>query len=376
MAASPEPLPRARLDSRRQRVLGWVFALGLLFLLLAALEGAVRARMWLLTGSFGPAHRFEHDPASGLRIPVRNQRTAKVRTDSRGFRSPELDDPKPPGRIRLAFAGASNTFCVEASSNEATWPHLVWEGLGRRYPEVSFDYLNAASGGYAVEAIHRSLERRVAPLAPDVVVISFTNNDVVKDTRALARARGLYAGGKETGSWLARHSQLAFFLERNLRIRNRRAEALGTRGRLRFEPREISGVYRDRVAALLKAAQRTAPVVMATTFSYRARRGQSPAEQREATADAFYYMPYLTPETLLAAFEEYNRVVREAARDTGVLLVDLEHAVPGDDRHFADSVHFTDAGCLNAAALISRALADSEAFRRLVRRAAPPPRAT
>ncbi len=55
-------------------------------------------------------------------------------------------------------------------------------------------------------------------------------------------------------------------------------------------------------------------------------------------------MPYFTPDDLLRHFAAYNAAIRNVANETGVLLIEGESEIPGDDQHFVDSVHFTDLG--------------------------------
>jgi len=64
-------------------------------------------------------------------------------------------------------------------------------------------------------------------------------------------------------------------------------------------------------------------------------------------------MPFMTPEGLLAAYARYNDVIRDVASEAGAQLIDGEHDIPGDDRHFTDSVHFTDAGSQAMAARVT-----------------------
>jgi hypothetical protein len=77
-------------------------------------------------------------------------------------------------------------------------------------------------------------------------------------------------------------------------------------------------------------------------------------------------MPFVTPEFVIAACERYNEVTREVARDTGALLIEGEHDIPGDFQHFVDTVHFTDAGSRAMAQRVSAALSSSTAFLHLV----------
>jgi hypothetical protein len=126
-------------------------AFTLVFSIAAALlifEGGVRLRQWLRYGSADNSlYATTVDATSGLTFATPGQTTSRISINSLGFRGPELETPKPTGRIRLAFIGASTTFCAEVSSNEMAWPHLVRNTLQRHWPNVSFDYVNSAVPG-------------------------------------------------------------------------------------------------------------------------------------------------------------------------------------------------------------------------------------
>ena len=105
--------------------------------------------------------------------------------------------------------------------------------------------------------------------------------------------------------------------------------------------------------------------VAVATFSIQLRSGQSADEQLRAAASRLYYEPFMTPQGIIDADRRYNEIVREVAAATGALLVDGEDDIPGDPAHFADTVHFTDAGSAAMAARVTRALARDPAVRKL-----------
>ena len=339
----------------------------ILFCLLVAfgLEGALRLRQYLKYGTTSTSfYEFEVHAASGLRIPKPSSEVGPIRINSLGFRGPEVEMPKPDGCIRVAFLGGSTTFCAEASALEQTWPHLVIDELSRRYPDSSFDYVNGGSGGFATQHSTTSFDHRVAPLAPDVVVIYHGTNDLTLDSRALASERGIYDPNVMESTGAGSVSLAWFLIQKNLRFH--RNASSDDRPKLEFDPRELSRDYRERLLELVAKARAQAPVVVLVTFSHRVRAEQSPEEQLQASAMSRYYMPFMDVEGLLAGFEEYNRVVREVAQETGVLLVEGERSIPGDAVHFADSVHLTDAGSALQARRVIEALAADGAFRDLV----------
>ncbi|MEO6709189.1 MAG: SGNH/GDSL hydrolase family protein [Planctomycetota bacterium] len=361
--ATAAPARKPRTSVARKLAL----SLGVLAALLLLLELAVRARQYVKHGTLGTMHQFVHDPASDLDIPPPGRVTANFAINELGFRGPLVEMPKPAGRLRLAFLGASTTFCAEATSEENTWPARVAAAAALQRAEGSVDYVNAGVGGYLIEQVRQGLERRVAQLQPDVIFIYEATNDLTKDTRELAIAQDVYSGHSDEDSWLSRVSLVWYLVEKNMLLRSRKIGAVDKRGNVRFEVRELSRNYRARIESLCDAAKARSKLVVLMTFSTQARREQDPARQFEACNTSFYYMPYMTPELLLDGFDDYNRVLREVAAEKGVLLLDVALAVPGDRRHFNDSVHFTDAGCAAFADAVIRGLQASPQWNDVIR---------
>lgn len=335
---------------------------------LVVLELAVRVRSYVLHGTFSPVHDMVVHAGTGLRIPVPGRVTGAITIDHRGFRNPELEVPKPAGRVRVAFLGASTTYCAEASSNEATWPALVTARLSEAHPETSFDYVNAGVVGYILAHVETTLAVRVKPLAPDVIVIYEATNDLTKDTRELAKEQGVYRGHADANDRLADVSMLWHLIQKNLLARQRADDAWAGHDRVRLDVPRLETSYRERYAHLVRAAQEVAPVVVVVTFAQRARRDMPPEELKAACVTHAYYMPYMSPEGILDGFDAYNRAIRSAAAETGAVLVEGEDGVPPDAAHFTDSVHFTDAGCRWQATRVFAGLDAAPAFRALLAR--------
>lgn len=353
---------------RRRTTAFWkqlgALCLGIL-LAVVLLEGGLRVRQWWKYGTFATTQStLSLDPISGLMVPMASTTIGALEINALGFRSPELVVPKPPGTVRVAFLGASTTFCAEVSHNAATWPHLVWQTLQTTWPQVPFDYINAGVPGYRVAQSIRNLDLRVKPLQPDVLVIYHATNDLSADTRQLAQQQGVWVGKPEDPSFLARWSITWFLLEKNLQIMARQKAASQETRRLVYDARALSAGFRQHLQDLLDAAKQVAPVVAIATFSHKFRRAQSLQEQLQAANTSLYYMPYMSLEGLMQGFEAYNAAIREAAQATGAILIDGESTIPGDARHFHDSVHFTNAGAIVMAQRVSQALLQSEVVQR------------
>lgn len=345
------------------------FGLALAVLVAGALflEAAARLRLYFQVGrTTTEFYEWRRDPVSGLRVPVPGQVRGSIRINSLGFRGPEIPVPKPPGTVRLAFLGGSTTFCTEASSDEATWPMRLAALLAERFPHRNFDVVNAALPAYRVADSLLNLRHRVAPLDPDVIVVYHATNDVSRDTRELAERQGLFTGEGGRRSALARVSVAWDLIEKNVRLRLRQRRALESEGKLRFDAEALAAAFERRLRSLLEEACSVAPVVAVCTFSTHFRRDQPLSEQLEAMNTSLYYMPYMDPPGLLAVFDAYNAAIRRAAGATCAQLVDGENEIPGDDVHFADSVHFTDRGCEAMARRVFERLVRNERFLALV----------
>ncbi len=342
----------------------------LAFLLLGAVlaaEAAVRARAHLKYGQFLEIGDLFTN-AKGVSLPIGkpnlNVHFAKqswVTTDSHGFRSPELEMPKPPGRVRLAFLGGSTTFNSFASSNAAMWSAKVVDGLRERYPDVEFDFVNAGVTGYRVAQSRLALEHRVKALDPDVIVIYHATNDIAEDSYRLAQAAGLVPE-KQPVPFLERYSVLWRLVQKNLRYADSQDAGLDATRKLDFDPATTSPGFRERLNGLVQEAKQVADLVVQITFTTKFRAEQSREVQLENLQQSFTFMPYLSPEATLAAYDEYNRAIEAVAQDQGSLLVDERYSIPGDSEHFADSVHFTDLGLELQAKRVLRALEQSAAF--------------
>ena len=95
---------------------------------------------------------------------------------------------------------------------------------------------------------------------------------------------------------------------------------------------------------------------MGEKVTTRLRRGMSASERKSAAATSLYYMPYMTPNTLLDSFDAYNRVIRAVAKEENAVLIEAATAIPGDDRHFTDSIHFNNRGSEVMANVVSKSL--------------------
>lgn len=339
---------RKRPLSTRKKIL---FSFVCLVAVLLAAEGLVRVRSWIRFGSAAAGFvdqlkvYDENLEMWGLQPNFRQDGSRiSIRTNSLGFRGPEISRRKPEQTIRIACLGASTTFCAEVSRDEKTWPHRLQELLSDRFPGVSIEVINAGVPGYVAEESLKNLTHRVLPLEPDLLVVYHAHNDIVKDTRLLAADQGLTERTPEQQPpairCLTQYSLLADLAYKNL---NSRSNASARK--LRELPDDLPARFIGQVGRVHTVArERDIPVVL-STFLTHYRRAQSPEDQRSAAGPAFYYMPWMSMECLLGAVDQYNAALIEFAEAEGVPIIRETDSIPGDSTHFVDHIHLTDAGC-------------------------------
>lgn len=364
--------PSGRLSLATKRNLTIVVTIATILLLLLAAEATVRLRALIKYGSTAAYEDYYTvDPTLGLRVAKANFTSGRISTNSLGFRGPEIPSIKPPGVLRVAFLGASTTWCAEVSGNEYTWPALVVRSLRDALPASKIDYVNAGLPGYTMESILKNYQYRVAPLSPDMVIIYEATNNFSGEMRDLAAAQGITrsAAVQQIG-WLGHFSLLWYLIEKNLMVLTAERQVATNDRHMEVDVSKLGEGYRNVLRELVRAAQRDAKLVAIATFSIQLRRGQDPAQQRRAAESAVFFMPFVTPDLVIDGIDRYNQVAREVAAETGALLIEGANDIPGDPAHFHDTVHFTDAGSKAMAERISKAMLTSARFTSLVKTAA------
>ena len=338
------------------------------FILFALAETAVRVRQYFKYGITTSQQSIYRDDASiGLRVLVPQSRSGRISVNSHGFRGPEIPARKPAGTIRIAFLGASTTFCAEVSSDEAVWPHIVVEQLRQRYPGVDFDYINGGVPGYSVESSLKNFKHLVAKLDPDLAVIYHATNDFSYEARQLALQKGLIQNTRlDRQSWLQQHSLLWDLAVKNVRILTAQQGAESAQGRLEVDGPTLGKEFRKDLESLVDAVQKAGPTVALATFSTRIRGEQSVEDKKRAAVSALVYMPFMTLDGLVAGYTRYNQIIREVAAEKGTWLIGGENDIPGDAAHFFDTVHFTDAGSRAMAERVVRSLSADARFDQLI----------
>ena len=313
--------------------------------LLCLAEVVLRARAFYRHGDHGPVSDiYRLDPAGHRQLKpgatlAGSER--QIRINSLGFRGLEPEVPKPVGLCRIVALGDSTTFGMEASGDDAVWvSRLVTELMQTSNQE--FDAINGGVPGYTLAESADLLDRRIAPLEPDIVII----NQVATDIAAHAR-RQFGSSAKHAD----RASPLSAFFEENSLLLNllkanttaltaqwlapRRHDALDNIGLDQFEER-LSALIEDCRLRGWRTVLCTAPRCFGDP--------SAPTNQFQLAASSLAHNPALTLTGLNDAFDRYNARIREVAARTSTPLIDLDREVPRRADYFTDAVHLNDAG--------------------------------
>jgi lysophospholipase L1-like esterase len=330
------------------------FALICCAITLALLEAAVRIRAKLRYGGTSPLAGdaiYTRDKTLDLRVltPGFSLSGSKVNLsiNSLGFRGDEFSRQKPPDTVRIACVGASTTFCIEATSNETTWPARLQSLLQAQQPDVNIEVINAGVGGYLMDESLKNVQYRVLPLQPDLVIFYEGHNDLVIDTRKLAIQRGilLEQSGRPSKlrSFLTQKSLLYYLIDKNLTLLMN--DQSSVKGKLTEIPAELPDRYVEKLGVMHDMLSKDGVQLVTSRFLIRFRRDQSREVQLTNADVAFIYAPWMTIDSFLDSFDLYNGAIEQFAKSRQIPFVADHDGVPGDSVHYTDHVHFSDAGC-------------------------------
>jgi GDSL-like Lipase/Acylhydrolase family len=321
-------------------------------LCLAALllcEAAIRVRAWIKYDSWQMNVRdpmIELDSTIGLFVarPGYESSNGHIKINSWGFRGDELTREKPPNTVRIAVLGASTTFNAEVTSNHATWPHRLQTKLRDAHPDVNVEVINASLGGYVAADNLKNLRHRVLPFNPDLVIYYEANNEIVRDTRERALELGLIESRERSRLVTAlAHVSLMFDLaQKNLLILTQGWG--GSKGKMDQIPADLPRRFISVLDEMRRELEQRNVPLMLSTFVVKFRRDQDRSTQIANADVAFYYMPWMSIDGLLAAMDTYNQSLLDYARGSGLRVVDDRHAIPADAEHFTDCMHLADKG--------------------------------
>lgn len=344
---------RPRLTRSAQAVL-WAIAAFLL------LELALQVRSHLRFGQSvfnlvadQPLYRFDTQHELKLLTPntQHNGALARITSNAMGLRSPDIPLAKAAGEFRVAIVGASSVMGAYSKTNGHTVSAFLETRLRQAMPNRQVHVINAGIAGATLKA-QKSMLHYIAPLAPDRVIFYTGFNDLAGYCRK-------QNAGDAGASWRPAPLQMpSFLLSTDLLMKNtvflRRKPPSAVPD---LDPETLdTAAFRTDFVDLLDTAESIGFDAVVATVARGYRDTQPLDEQNQLASTALYYLPCFTLQTLYQVHDRHNEILREAAEEKSIPVIELASAIPGGSRYFADASHFTEAGERLAADLLYEAI--------------------
>jgi len=282
---------------------------------------------------------YAYVPGKAITTVVEGERY-EVAINSRGFRSREVELPKPPGKFRIVCIGGSTT--VEGSTNEDTYPARLERALNEHFGTDAFEVVNAGVSGMRAADELRKLPEYLA-LEPDLLLEYNGVNDLCWGVLAELEHRA-----PQWRWWFWRSVFLRFHIDRP------------------FQPstREMARLTRNTVLPSLRALYRQAHEngvdVAFVTFLR-----PSPEKLTSEEHDFFDQNLRRRWGRWSASFDSYARMVdaydwelAAMAAELGAGFLRIDVGYPGTTAEFQDICHLTRAGIEEKTNRIARELID------------------
>lgn len=324
--------------------------LAIVIALLLAFETLLQVRSQLNSGQsvftlLSAGTSFIDDEATGLRLLRPNSvftgERVTMRSNSLGLRSPEIPSGRSPGSWRLAVIGASTVMGLYDRDTDTTFPARLEQGLQRRFPDKRIEVVNAGIMGYTLDDQRRMLEKRVAALRPDLVVVYAGFNDFIgycHDDKAPAvkfERQGLPLLDMPT--WL--------FTVDSIRRRTVFLRTTAVRQTSMRNPDDLDlRPYRQRLEALVRRAGEFGLPLVLSTNARAYRRDQALDEQLQLSRTARHFNRCFDLDGLHVLYDRHNAEIRSVALAYGIPFIPLDELIPGGERYFVDAQHFSAEG--------------------------------
>lgn len=287
----------------------------------------------------------------GVRLqPDRKYRLASGGTctiNGQGYRHRgAIDVPKPPGCVRVVAVGGSSTFCYR-TDDTGIWTQVLEDSLLARYGD-GVEVVNAGVPGYSVFESTINYMTRIRRLAPDVVVVYHTWNDLKFfpsiEAGRLPR-RGIFH--RPRFKQFLKHFQIVqrarIFYNTTLRRRRRENSFSTPDASVHIAPDGPAHRWeRHNFVDLGRLARGDGVrVVFATQAGLLNEETiEEPGVRRRAFVE-YVGLPY---RDVVAQWDAVDSLMADAAGDVGAIVLDVRAQVPSTLDNFFDHVHLTRRG--------------------------------
>jgi hypothetical protein len=356
-----------------RRVAVWTISVLVFILTLEAsirIEDRVRWGAPML-GTYSHAALFTVDSIGWHPRP--GARYQKWIINEHGFRGPSFSRDKPPGIVRVAVLGSSETF-GQAENAGQEFPRILERmlnentGVTAGLPGERFEVVNAGVPGMSVARMGAYWNRWVRNFDVDVVVVYgsptfYLGAAPPPDSEAFAT---LPPTQPANGARLLPKTREAInrFLPESFeailkRVSIRRIVAANGDGWVWKEvPQDRLNAYLRHTRELVETLSQSGQGVVLATHASAVERPLD-SDDRAILVGWRKFLPRAEPEMILEFEAQANAGLIALGRETGVPVVRLDQSIPHERRFFSDHQHFLDAGAEIAAQSLVDAVLDA-----------------
>lgn len=282
-----------------------------------------------------------------------SHRDIHVRINNLGFRGEDTGYPKPSGTIRVVCLGGSTTF--GSVSDGLTWPERLEEELGRRFPGPRFEVLNLGTDAGVSHSDLINLAFHGVHFQPDLVILYQGANDMTN--WGYDNFRPDYSHSIHPLEGLPTSTKLSLAVPRVVWKSYLVCWAATTLRRYTGIAPSLRSATMDQ-----KAARDTVdPIDNSWAFFSNVRSMRAVARENGAGFLAATFHVFNPDSTTV----RFNRRMRELCAREGIPMVDVDQAIPHQDRTLqVDGMHFSPRGevlmaATMAGAIVGQGLLDS-----------------
>lgn len=253
----------------------------------------------------------------------------EVRINSLGYRTPEIDLPKPDGTYRIVCVGGSTT--MEGWSNESTYPAYLQAYLREHYASDRIEVVNCGISGLKSSGESKKIREYLA-LDPDMVLEYNCVNDICFNLVPQWRQQ------------FQQDSLVKNLLSRSMFLRHhQRYWLLPDTETLRGDIDQRILTHLNRLA--IHARQHHVPTVF-ISFALPDRRSITAREAQffDHNLRVTWQSEYLAFDTYCEIVGMYNTQLQQMCHKQGYDFIDLASVFSGGTDTFSDICHLTRAG--------------------------------
>lgn len=298
--------------------------------------------------------------------------------DERGFVTPSRIHENPD--LEMVFLGGSTTECMFVNDKKR-FPYLVGRMLEERSGKKINSYNGGVSGNHSLHSIN-ILINKVLPMKPDIVLMCHNVNDLnillyegtywnSNPTRSPIETIEIKEGedaptlirrGKNIVRALIPHLyERMHVLKKQWMARGKKRtgdpefdEFAHLRGKkITFDSEALLAEFTRNLKLFVDIVRDSGSIPVLITQANRFTDNPDPvilSNMQDLADMGIEYAPYKT------IYDRFNQAIRDVGSEKGVLVIDLERAIPKESLYMYDTMHFNDVGSEKAAELITESL--------------------